>query len=67
MARNKYERVEHKDRTVLISENPGETVIIDRVRGKTLRFRGMVPGGTETMKHHYRISNARAEAGGYAR
>lgn len=67
MARNKYERVEHKDRTVLISDNPDETVIYDKVRGRTLRYRGQVPGGTALLVHHYEISNARAEAGGYAR
>lgn len=67
MASNKYERMEHRDRTVLISGNPDETVIRDSVKGRTMRYRGMVPGGTSTMKHLYEISNARAEAGGYAR
>ena len=67
MARNKYDRVEHKDRTVLISDNPDDTILYDKVRGRTLRYRGSVPGGKELMKQLYEVSNARAEKGGYAR
>ena len=67
MARNKYERMDHKDRTVLISDNPDETIICDRVRGRTIRYRGTVPGGKALMVRAYEISNARAESGGYAR
>lgn len=49
------------------SENPDEIKIHDAVKGRTLRYRGTVPGGKTLMIRAYEESNRRAVEGGYAR